>query len=97
MTAELAPHIWLPEPKLSFHPDRKSDCHIHPLRGLARFGPHSSGLLPDPIRVATIAPSGEAKKLYAFMKELSASYHPTERKDYQPSVCRSSSCAMTRL
>jgi hypothetical protein len=84
VTAELAPHIWLPEPKLSFHPDRKSDCHIHPLRGLARFGPHSAGLLPDPIRVATIAPSGEGKKLYAFMRELSASYHPTERKDYLP-------------
>ena len=57
MIAEIAPHVWLPEPKLAFHPDRTSDREIHPLRGLLRFGPYSSGLVPDPIRVATIAPS----------------------------------------
>lgn len=84
MTVELAPHIWFPEPKLSFHPDRKSDWDIHPLRGLVRFGPHSAGLLPDPIRVATIAPAGEGPKLYAFMRELSATYQPAERRDYLP-------------
>jgi hypothetical protein len=41
-------------------------------------------LLPDPIRVATIAPAGESQKLYAFMKELSEVYEPGERKDYLP-------------
>jgi hypothetical protein len=84
MSSEISPHIWLPEPKLSFHPDRSSDQDIHPLRGLLRFGPHSTGLLPGPIRVATIAPSGEAHYLYDFMKELNSVARPTERKDYLP-------------
>lgn len=84
MSSEISPHIWLPEPKLSFHPERDGDRDIHPLRGLLRFGPHSAGLVPGPIRVATIAPAGEGEKLYAFMRELSATYEPTERKDYLP-------------
>ena len=84
MSSEISPHIWLPEPMLSFHPDRISDQDIHPLRGLLRFGPHSSGLVPDPIRVATIAPAGEAHHLYDFMKELNSVVRPTERTDYLP-------------
>ena len=51
MTSELQPHIWLPEPMLSFHSDRGADRDIHPLRGLLRFGPHSAGLVPDPERI----------------------------------------------
>ena len=84
MSSEIAAHVCLPEPRLSFHADRKSDCDIHPLRGLLRFGPHSKGLVPDPIRVATIAPAAEADRLYAFMRDLGASFEPTERKDYLP-------------
>lgn len=84
MSSELAPHLWLPEPKLSFHPDRKSDQEAHPLRGLLRFGPHSSGIVPDPIRVATLVPAREGHRLYDFMKELRSKYSPTERKDYLP-------------
>ncbi len=84
MTNPNAPHIWLPEPKLAFHPDRTSDQDIHPLRGLLRFGPHSSGLVPAPIRVATIAPAGESGRLYSFLKELNSVSKPTERADYLP-------------
>lgn len=84
MSRALAQHIWIPEPKLSFHPDRTSDHEIHPLRGLRRFGPHSSGLVPDPIRVATIAPSSDGQHLYTFMKELREAAKPGERKDYLP-------------
>lgn len=84
MTSQIAPHLWLPEPKLSFHPDRTSDCDIHPLEGLLRFGPHSAGLVPDPIRVATLAPVGESQLLYSFMRELNSAYDPQERKDYLP-------------
>lgn len=84
MTSEISPHIWLPEPMLSFHPDRSSDQEIHPLRGLLRFGPHSKGLVPGPIRVATIAPSADARHLYEFMKEINSPARPTERKDYLP-------------
>jgi hypothetical protein len=82
MSNEIAPHICLPEPRLSFHPDRGSDREVHPLRGLLRFGPYSRGLVPDPIRVATLAPAGESTKLYEFMKELNSAHEPTERKDY---------------
>jgi hypothetical protein len=84
MSGEIAPHVWLPEPELSFHPDRASDRETHPLRGLIRFGPHSAGLMPDPIRVATLAPAGESNRLYSFMRELNSAYEPTERRDYLP-------------
>lgn len=84
MTKQIAPHIWFPEPKLAFHPERANDVDIHPLKGLLRFGPYSSGLVPDPIRVATIAPTKEGHRLYNFMKELNSEFDPTERKDYLP-------------
>lgn len=84
MNTEIASHIWLTEPKLAFHPDRSSDRDVHPLRGLVRFGPYSSGMVPDPIRVATIAPAGEGPQLYRFMKELHTPCRAGERKDYLP-------------
>ena len=84
MSSEIAAHVCLPEPRLSFHADRKSDHDIHPLRGLLRFGPHSKGLVPDPIRVATIAPVAQAEQLYAFMRSLAGKFQATERKDYLP-------------
>lgn len=84
MTSELSPHVLLPEPMLSFHPDRSSDRDSHPLRGLRKYGPYSAGLLPDPIRVGTIAPHGEGRRLYDFLKELKETAKPTERKDYLP-------------
>jgi hypothetical protein len=84
MTSEISPHIWLPEPKLAFHSERASDRDIHPLRGLLQFGPYSSGLVPDPIRVATICPTGERERLFAFVRELNAASKPTERREYLP-------------
>jgi hypothetical protein len=84
MTSEIAPHIWLPEPKLAFHPERVSDRDIHPLRGLLRFGPYSAGLVPDPIRVATICPAGESERLFAFVRALNTTSKPTERTQYLP-------------
>jgi hypothetical protein len=84
MSSQIPPYLWLPEPKLAFHADRSSDREVHPLRGLLRFGPYSSGLVPPPIRVATLAPAGEGNRLYRFMKELNSEYIPTERKDYLP-------------
>jgi hypothetical protein len=84
MNTEIVPHLWIPEPKLAFHPDRISDRDIHPLRGLLRFGPYSSGLVLDPIRVATLAPAGESHRLYGFMKELNGTAKATERAEYLP-------------
>jgi hypothetical protein len=82
MSSEISSHVLLAEPMLAFHPERTADRDIHPLRGLLHFGPFSSGLVPDPIRVATVAPSGESGRLYSFLKELNASAKATERLDY---------------
>lgn len=84
MSSELAPHVALPEPMLAFRSDRASDRDIHPLRGLLRCGPYSTGLVPDPIRVATLAPAGESGRLFAFMKTLNSEFRPKERIDYLP-------------
>jgi hypothetical protein len=82
MSSEIWPHTHLPEPLLSFHTDRSSDRDIHPLRGLSNFGPYSRGLVPDPIRVATLTPQGEEGRLYDFMKELNAPAKAGERLEY---------------
>ena len=84
MNSQIAPHIWLPEPELSFHPTRSEDRSRHPLRGLLKFGPYSAGWIPDPIRVATLAPADEGQHLYNFMKDLKLKQEPKERKDYLP-------------
>lgn len=84
MSSRITDHVWFPEPPLAFHPERDSDRDVHPLRGLKRFGPYSNGMVPDPIRVATLAPYGEARRLYGFMRQLNASARPTERADYLP-------------
>jgi hypothetical protein len=84
MSSQINPHVWYPEPALAFHPERRGDRDIHPLRGLLKFGPYSSNLVPDPIRVATIAPAGRQKELFAFMRELNSEFTPSERTDYLP-------------
>ena len=63
--SQMEPHRWLPEPMLSFHPTRPSDCSRHPQEGLSKYGPYSSGLVQDPIRVATLAPCGEQGRLFS--------------------------------
>ena len=55
---ELPVHHWLPEPELLFDPDSIDARDIHPLRGLARFGPYSEHVLGSaiqPLRVACIS------------------------------------------
>jgi hypothetical protein len=49
-----------------------------------RFGPYSAGLVPDPIRVATVAPAGENERLFSFMRALNDPSKPTERREYLP-------------
>ena len=84
VSSEVGPHLWLPEPMLTFHPGRPSDCSRHPLEGLCRFGPYSKGFVTDPIRVATLTPSGDSGVLFRFMRELKQKHMPLERKDYLP-------------
>lgn len=81
---EITPHVSLPEPKLLFRANGTSISDSHPLRGLLRHGPFTSGLVPDPIRVATIVPSGESGRLQALISELDSTRNPLERRDYLP-------------
>jgi hypothetical protein len=97
MNDPLQHHVRLAEPLLLFHPDRPSDRDIHPLRGLAKFGPYSSALTPSPIRVATLSPSGESRRLYDFLKELNRSAKPVERSDYLPEWTSFNSVFQTKL
>jgi hypothetical protein len=41
-------------------------------------------MIPDPIRVATLAPAAESHHLYDFLRELNANHAATERKEYLP-------------
>ena len=84
MNSQISPHTLLSEPELSFHATHPSDSSRHPLRGLLRFGPYSSGLILDPIRIATLSPFGESKRLYKFIRGLKGEYTPKERRDYLP-------------
>ena len=84
MNLELSNHAWLPEPKLAFSPEDRSQHARHPLKGLVDNGPYSAGMVPDPIRVATISPKGESEALYEFMRRLRRKWQPKERPDYLP-------------
>jgi hypothetical protein len=84
MTSLMQNHIWLPEPRLLFHPDRLSDTHLHPLKGLQKYGPYGSAanIVSNPIKVATISPFGQQSELFNFLRELERSSSPRERLDY---------------
>lgn len=73
------------EPLLLFSPERRTDRDLHPLRGLAQFGPYSKNFINkvfDPIRVATIFPAGMNTRVRSLFSEFEASHNPQERKDY---------------
>jgi hypothetical protein len=75
------------EPPLAFHPDRTDDQHIHPLKGLLKFGPYSRSILYqvfDPIRVATIYPHKMSGRLDNLFREFEMRHIPHERKQYLP-------------
>jgi hypothetical protein len=83
----LSSHIALGEPELAFHPERTDDRSAHPLEGLLSFGPYSRSLLNtilDPIRIASIAPSGEGHVLDGLVAEFEQRHQPRERLQYLP-------------
>ena len=84
MNLKLANHTWLPEPRLTFSAEGTSRQARHPLKGLCDNGPYSAGLVPDPIRIATISPRSESEALYGFMRRLRRKWQPKERPDYLP-------------
>jgi hypothetical protein len=80
-------HAVIPEPLLAFHPTREEDRGVHPLEGLRQFGPYSRSLVPgvpDPIRIATIAPARESARVAALLGEFQRAHDPRERRDYLP-------------
>ena len=84
MNLKFANHSWFPEPMLAFSAEGTSRQARHPLKGLYDNGPHSAGLVPDPIRIATISPASESETLYEFIRRLRRRWKPSERTDYLP-------------
>lgn len=77
----------LSEPRLLFDPEDENAVALHPLEGLTTYGPFSRnqiGVVPSPIRVATIAPSAHTSVLEKLLREIETRQHPRERKSYLP-------------
>jgi hypothetical protein len=77
----------LSEPLLSFHPDRKDDVDIHPLRGLRQYGPYSRShnlKFRDPLHIAVLCPSGSLPSVAKLVTELRSTHRPKERTQYLP-------------
>lgn len=85
--AKLAPFQLLQEPVLSFSSDENTSADIHPLRGLARFGPFSRrtfGVFTPELRVAMVGPQGGRDQIIALMKLLQQPQTPSDRSGYVP-------------
>ena len=67
-TAEIAPPSGFPSRSCPFHPARRHGYRHPSSERPAAVWPYSSGLVPDPIRVATIAPCRRGRELYEFMR-----------------------------
>src|SRR5436309_740772 len=83
---KLPGYVRFDEPALRFAGGEQS-VDIHPLLGLARFGPFSQNRLSgvsNPIRIAMIAPTGGLDRLAQLMREIDQPQKPRERKKYLP-------------
>jgi len=84
--SKLPPFSLLDEPTLSFDTDDTS-LDVSPLRGLARFGPHSSDVFPNytpAIRLATMGPQSAWGKIKGLVSTLRSNHAAADRKDYVP-------------
>lgn len=78
-------HQVLPEPRLRFGGNPNDAIDVHPLRGLLTFGPFSRDKLTaisDPIRLAVVAPHGQAGRARDLVRELQQSHVPRERRAF---------------
>jgi len=78
-------HTVLKEPRLSFSCTDMRAASEHPLIGLSQYGPFSSSQLaaiPNPIKIALVAPFRRTNELKRFIDELNTTHSPRERKDY---------------
>jgi hypothetical protein len=73
-------HSVLPEPTLLFD---GLQTDKHPLRGLSKYGPYSTGLgFPNQVRLAYFAPAEFMEKLDGIVSELNGSATPKEAINY---------------
>jgi hypothetical protein len=80
--SELGGYTVLPEPELVFANDRS---HRHPLLGILEGGPYGLRFgTPSRLRLALLAPKGNAKKLAGLVEELERRAQPREAKNYYP-------------
>ena len=86
-SAEFPPYSLLDEPLLAFSPGDSRAKDLHPLRGLAKFGPFTKSVFSPftpALRVATVGPANGWAYRGALMKTLQMSHDPTDRQEYVP-------------
>lgn len=84
---KLPPFTLLDEPALSFSPSDTTQIDVHPLRGLANFGPYSKGSFSgftSRIRIATVGPESAFRRRGELMLLLRDVHRPTDRSEYVP-------------
>ncbi|MEZ0035250.1 hypothetical protein ABIF68_005620 [Bradyrhizobium japonicum] len=84
---KLPPFTLLDEPDLSFSPSDATHVDVHPLRGLANFGPYSKGSFgsfTSRIRVATVGPESAFRRRGELMLLLRNAHRPSDRSEYVP-------------
>jgi len=85
--SQLPPFMLLDEPLLSFSPTDASQQHVHPLRGLASFGPYSKGTFSgytSEVRIATVGPTSAYKQRGNLMASLRERHSPIDSTEYAP-------------
>lgn len=86
-TSKLPPFTLLDEPLLSFSPSDAGQVDVHPLRGLANFGPYSKGSFggyTSQVRIATIGPESAFRRRGQLMASLRGLHRPSDRAEYVP-------------
>ncbi|MEJ8476032.1 hypothetical protein [Roseibium algae] len=82
LLTKLPPFTLLDEPDLSFSPVDATQVDIHPLRGLANFGPYSKGSFggyTSRIRIATVGPGSAFKRRGELMLSLRSAHRPSDQ------------------
>jgi len=75
----------IPEPLLTFNPEKDDCVSIHPLKGLLEYGPYNQKIIENAfqtIRVATMGPQGTQKIILELINRLKTKQIPQERKEY---------------
>lgn len=87
LVTRLPPFTLLDEPLLAFSPSNTGQVDVHPLRGLANFGPYSKGSFggfTSRVRIATVGPKSAFKQRGNLMLSLRDFHRPSDRLEYVP-------------